>query len=205
MVRGFWGKKIGMTQVFVQDKVVPVTVVDIADWVVTQIKQEDRDGYSAVQVGRVKKRYADKKFSPDWLKSLKHYFGTIKEIRLDKDIEGVTVGKKVDLEDSFAAGDHVDVFGKTKGCGFAGVVRRHNFGGPPASHGHTMGKRTGSLSFMCSQGRVIKGKKMPGHMGNKQQMMKNLEVVRIDASSQVVLLKGSVPGRPGSLMFVRKA
>jgi len=210
MVTGFWGKKIGMTQVFSKENaVVPVTAVDVSGWVVTNIRTKERDGYSAVQVGRIKDRYASKKFDNNWLKKPKEYFSILKEIKLSKDIsqdqeESVVVGKPADFNVILSEGDLVDVFGMTKGCGFAGVVRRYNFGGPPGSHGSTMGKAPGSLSFFCSQGRVIKGKKMPGHMGNRKRVAKNLKVVKIDKDSDIVLVKGSIPGKSGSLVFLRK-
>ena len=210
MVTGFWGKKIGMTQVFSKENaVVPVTAVDVSGWVVTNIRTKERDGYSAVQVGRIKDRYASKKFDNNWLKKPKLYFSVLKEIKLKADVSElkesiVVIGKPADFRSILAEGDNVDVFGMTKGCGFAGVVRRHNFAGPPSSHGHTMGKKPGSLGGACSQGKVAKGKKLPGHMGNKQRAAKNLEVVRVEKDSEIVLVKGSIPGKSGSLVFLRK-
>jgi len=210
MVTGLWGKKIGMTQVFSDESaVIPVTAVDVSGWVVTNIRTNERDGYNAVQVGRIKDRYADKKFEINWLKKPKKYFSLLKEIKLSKDISedkesAITVGAAADFLSILSDGDMVDVFGMTKGCGFAGVVRRYNFGGPPASHGATMGKKPGSLSFFCSQGRVIKGKKMPGHMGNRKRVSQNLKVVRTDNDSNIVLVKGSIPGKSGSFVFLRK-
>ena len=105
----------------------------------------------------------------------------------------------------FQQGDKVDVSGTTKGCGFAGVVKRHRFAGHPVSHGHKMGNRPGSLSFMRRQGRIIKGKRMPGHMGDAWRMMRNLEVVRVEPETGVMLVKGAVPGKAGSFLRVLKA
>ena len=207
MVSGLWGKKIGMTQVFSKkNTVVPVTVIDFANWFVTNIRTKERDGYTAVQVGRVKDRYAKNAFSIVWLKNFKRYFSFIREIKVkEEDISSLPViGKPADFITSLAEGSYVDVFGKTKGCGFAGVVRRHNFSGAPKSHGHTMGKRPGSIGSFCSQGKVIKGKAMPGQMGNKQDVTKNLEVIKIEQGANVLLVKGAIPGRSGSLVFVRK-
>jgi len=210
MVTGFWGKKIGMTQIFSKkNMVVPVTAVDVSGWLVTNIRTKERDGYNAVQVGRVKDRYANKKFDINWLKNLKQYFSFVREIRLSKDVseaegDAVSIGKPADFRAIFSEGDLVDVFGMTKGCGFAGVVRRYNFAGAPASHGATMGKAPGSLSCFCSQGRVAKGKKMPGQMGHKKRVAQNLEVVQIKEDADVVLVKGSIPGKSGSLVFLRK-
>jgi len=209
MVTGLWGKKIGMAQIFAGESVVPVTAVDISGWFVTNIRTIERDGYSAIQVGRVKDKYINKKFDVNWLKKLKQYFSVVREIRLSKDVsemEGspIAIGKAADFLSIFQEGDFVDVFGKTKGCGFAGVYRRYNFGGAPKTHGSKMGRRTGSIGYFCSQGRVAKGKKMPGQMGNKKRVAQNLEVVKIAKDSDIVLVKGSIPGKSGSLVFLRK-
>ena len=205
MITGLWGKKIGMTQLFAGDKVVPVTAIDASHWIVTGFKLAERDGYSAVQMGLIKKAYREQTFSSDWMKKPNQYFSVIKEIRLKEDLNDVVVGQPANFCANVVIGENVDVFGTTKGCGFAGVVKRHDFNGPPGSHGSTMGKRPGSLSFMRSQGRVIKGKRMPGRMGNERVGMQNLEIIRIEADSGVILVKGSVPGRSGSLVFIRKA
>jgi len=207
MVSGLWGKKIGMTQVFSKENtVVPVTAIDIAGWFVTNVRTVERDGYAAVQLGRVKKRYEGISFSADWLKNLKKYFSFVREVRVKTQDQGSlpVVGQALDITTILQEGQVVDVFGTSKGCGFAGVVRRHNFGGPPKTHGHTMGKRTGSIGSYCSVGKVIKGKAMPGHMGAKSRMVKNLEVVRVDHDAKIVLVKGAVPGKSGSLVFVSK-
>ena len=205
MVNGLWGKKIGMTQVFSEDnKVVPVTVIDISNWYVTQLKTEEKDGYSAVQLGRVKDRFADESFSLAWLKEPRKYFGIFKEVRLDEDAQGIEVGQSADAAEFVAQGDMVDVFGITKGAGFQGVVKRHGYSGGKASHGSTFGRSPGGISFMRTCGRVIKGKAMPGHMGVDRRVMKNLEVVKVEPEARVLVVKGSVPGKSGSLVFVRK-
>jgi len=202
MVKGFWGKKIGMTQVFSGNKVVPVTVIDTSSWFVTDIKTLEKDGYHAVRLGRLRKRYEGQAFSLEWLKKKKVFFLAVREIRSKDSIENVQVGQAADFDSKFLEGSFVDVRGITKGCGFAGVVRRHNYSGGPRSHGSTMGRRTGSIGFMCKTGRVIKGKGMPGHMGVKQRAMEGLEVIKVQTDPQVVLIKGSVPGKAGSLVFV---
>lgn len=205
MVTGLWGKKIGMTQLFVQGKVVPATVIDVANWVVTQIKTKDRDGYEAVQIGHVKKAYSDKTFSVDWLKKPTEYFSVMREVGLKSGIENVAVGTPLTCDAFVETGNIVDVSGVTKGCGFAGVVRRHGFAGARASHGTTMGNRPGALSFMRAKGKVIKGKRLPGHMGAAQRTAKKLEVVRIEQAENLLVVRGSIPGKAGSLVFVRKA
>lgn len=206
MSKGLWGKKVGMTQIFENDKVVPVTAIDVSDWVVTNVRTKERDGYAAIQVGCVKKRYSDKTFSQDWIKKPKEYFSFVREIRLDDDAQDITIGQSADFYTGFNQGDKVDITGRTIGRGFAGVVKRHNFGGPPGSHGSTMGKNPGSIGSFRSQGKVIKGKKLPGHMGNKQRMMRNLKIVKkIEENGKLLLVKGAIPGKSGSLVFIRKA
>ncbi len=203
MVLGIWGKKLGMTQVFDQDQVVPVTVIDVSDWVVTGTKTQERDGYNAIQVGCLRKRFAGQKVLASWLKKPQHYFGEIREIPV-KELPNITMGQVADFYGEIQKGEQVNVFGITKGRGFAGVVKRHRFRGPPATHGATMGKNPGSLSFMRSQGRVIKGKRLPGHMGVDQRVMKNLDVVKVENNGPVILVKGSVPGHAGSLVFIQR-
>jgi large subunit ribosomal protein L3 len=204
MVSGVWGKKIGMAQVFSDSKVVPVTVIDASNWYVTQIKTEERDGYFALQVSQVKEKFIGQSFSNLWLKQPKKYFAFMREIRLKQSIEGAKIGQILALDKVLAQGDVVDVFGKTKGCGFAGVVKRHGFYGGRGSHGDKTGRRTGSVGAYRAQGRVIKGKKMAGHMGNEQRATTNLEVVKVGPESHIMLIKGSVPGKSGSLVFIRK-
>src|SRR5262249_34672772 len=114
-------------------------------------------------------------------------------------------GQDADFATILAAGDYVDVFGKTIGRGYQGVVKRHNFAGGPGSHGSKFGRLVGTLSFMRSRGRVIKGKRMPGQYGNESQAIKNLKIVKVDNDAKIVLVKGSVPGKAGTLIFLRKA
>lgn len=209
MVAGLWGKKVGMTQVFAQDKAIPVTVIDVSNWLVTQVKTEPTDGYTALQVGQLRERYKQLDFSSDWLKKPNHYFRYLREIKLNT-AEGAqqqefVVGQPVSFHTLLQAGSNVHVVGTSKGAGFAGAVRRHGFAGARASHGSKMGKRPGSLSFMRSQGRVIKGKRLPGHMGTLTKMVRNLEVVKVYQEDKLVLIKGSVPGKAGSLVFIRNA
>jgi len=206
MITGLWGKKIGMTQLFNEEKVVPVTAIELSGWHVTGIKTQVRDGYDAIQVGLLRKRFSNVPFSLDWLKKSNKYFIFIREIKISAESSAIEIGQSANTFISqFTEGQNVDVVGTTKGCGFAGVVKRHGFTGARASHGSKMGRRTGSLSFMRSQGRVIKGKKMPGHLGTVQRTTKNLSVVKVEADSLVVFIKGSISGKSGSLVFVRKA
>jgi large subunit ribosomal protein L3 len=205
MVKGVLGKKIGMTQLFSEkNTVVPVTVIDLDHWFVVGFKTKDKDGYDAIQAGWLRPKYHDKEFSTDWLKKCKTYFMDIKEIRLDNP-EGFELGKPVDFFSMLTVGEKVHVRGTTKGYGFQGVIKRHDFRGGTASHGPRFGRWPGSMGFMRSQGRVIKGKKLPGHMGCVQRVMRQLEVIKIEPESKVALIKGSVPGGTGSLVFMQKA
>jgi large subunit ribosomal protein L3 len=205
MITGIWGRKIGMTQVFAQDKVVPATAINIADWYITNIKTAERDGYSALQIGSVKDRYKDEKYSKEWIKTPNRYFSFIREIPLNQATIDLSIGQRIDFSQLIQLGELVDVRSKTIGKSFAGVVKRHRFGGPPASHGSTMGKRPGSIGSLVKSGHVIKGKRLPGHMGCDNRMMRNLEIVMVEAATKTLLVKGSIPGKAGSLVFIRKA
>ena len=205
MVTGVWGKKIGMTQIFDAERVIPVTVIDLDRWIVTNIRKQDRDGYNAVQVGRVRDKYALQSFSLQWLKNLKKYFSHIREIKAKDAVDGIKIGQPAEFYTTVGIGDTVDVFGITKGCGFAGVVKRHGFAGPPGSHGAKMGNRPGSIGHIRSQGKVIKGKKLPGHMGVQKRVTRGLRVIQIEPEKKIIIVKGSVPGKVGSLLFVQKA
>lgn len=205
MAARLWGKKIGMTQVFSQNKVVPVTAIDIGRWLVTNVKTKERDGYNAVQVGLIRDRFAEGTFAQEWLTQPKKYFYHLREIAFNGDSSTLVVGQNIGFSEIVTAGENVDVVGTTIGRGFAGVVKRHNFRGAPGSHGSNMGKRPGSSSSYRSQGKIIKGKRFPGHMGVDLQVMKNLQVVSVDKDANVVLVKGSVPGKSGSLLCIRKS
>ena len=205
MMKGLWGKKIGMTQVFVKDKAIPVTAIDMSNWVVTNVKTIERDGYNAVQMGRIKKKYSDQLFVAEWGKNTRKYFEILREVPVTQELQELTIGQPVIFSDVLQENEKVDVFGITKGCGFAGVMKRHGFSGGPASHGSMFKRRPGSGSFMRRQGRLIKGKRLPGHMGTQRRMIKQLAVIKIAKDAHIILVKGSVPGKAGSLVFIRKA
>src|SRR3990167_3232856 len=206
MAAGFWGKKIGMTQTFTEDKAVPVTVINASDWFVTQVKSNEKDGYEAVQLGCLKEKfvpnYDKQKFINEWIKKPQQYFSILKEIRTSS--EGAQVGEPFSWGSLIKPGEYVDVFGKTIGKGFAGAVKRYGFRGGRGSHGSKLGRKPGSMGSYRSQGRVIKGKKLAGHMGTKQRVVRSLEVVKVDPDTNIILVKGSVPGKSGSLLFIRK-
>ena len=205
MIKGLWGKKIGMTQIFSQDnKVVPVTAIDVGRWFVTQVKTQERDGYHALQLGCVKKRYQGQDFSMQWLKKPKKYFSSLREVRVNEGHE-FAVGQEAVVDGVLEEGQNVDVFGTTTGKGFQGVIRRHGFAGGQATHGDRVGRAPGSIGFITHGGKVVKGKKMPGHMGTRKTVMHNLQVQKVEPDSRIVLVKGSIPGKTGSLVFMRKS
>lgn len=205
MAAGIWGKKIGMTQIFTQEKAIPVTVIDASNWVVTQIKTNERDGYDALQIACIKDRhvqdYTQDKIA-SWIKKPSEYFSACKEVK--GTLENAQVGSPFDWSMVVSEGSHVAVLGRTIGKGFAGSVKRHGFAGGSNSHGDKLGRKSGSLSFMRSRGRVIKGKRLPGHLGSINCVVRGLEVVRIDTDKQIILVKGSVPGKSGSFLYVSK-
>ncbi len=205
MVTGIWGRKIGMTQVFANDKVVPVTAIDIANWHVTNVKTVEKDGYNAIQVGSVKDRFKAESYSKEWIKKPSRYYSFIREIPLKEATTEFVIGKQIDFSRLVTLGENVDVRSMTIGKSFAGVVKRHRFAGPPGSHGSTMGNRPGSIGSLVKSGHVVKGKKLPGHMGCDNQMMRNLEIVMVEAETKTLLVKGSIPGKSGALVFVRRA
>jgi len=205
MATEIWGRKIGMTQVFANDKVVPVTAIDVSGWYVTNIKTTEKDGYNALQVGKVKDRYKAEKYNKEWIKQPKQYYSFIREIDLAQTTTDFVVGKHIDFSQLVQLGEKVDVRSKTIGKSFAGVVKRHRFAGPPGSHGSTMGNRPGSIGSLVKSGYVAKGKRLPGHMGCDNRMMRNLEIVMVEAETRTLLVKGSIPGKAGSLVFVRKS
>jgi large subunit ribosomal protein L3 len=207
MLESLVGKKIGMTQVF--DKMrcaVPVTVIDIGRWFVTQVKTNEKDGYASLQIGKPKDKLHDVPFSMDWLKAKKKFFSHLKEIPLiEEDAEAFNVGQQIALDDScFQEDMPVFVTGVSTGKGFQGVVKRWNFAGGPSSHGSTFHRKPGSIGNICSQGKVVKGKKLPGHTGNKRFTAKGLKVVRVDKQAGCIFVYGAVPGRKNSLVIIHK-
>lgn len=204
-MKGLWCKKIGMTQVFNENGVlVPVTVLEAGGAIVTDIKTIDRDGHAAIQIGIVKDRFADKPFAAEWLRDKQAYFSAVREVPLAEGFRAVEVGMAIDPLEVFTQGDYVNVSGKTIGRGFQGGVKRHGFKGGRASHGDKLGRGPGSMGFMRSRGRVIKGWRMAGHMGTELRTIRGLRVVATEAAAKVVLIKGSVPGKTGSLLLVEK-
>ena len=200
---GLIGRKAGMTQVFQPDgTMVAVSVLEVAPNTVTRLRTSDRDGYTAVQLGTDEKATLSKPRAGQLgdLPSL----GTLREFRVD-DVSGYEVGQTLGLGDVFAEGDLVDVSGVSKGKGFAGHIKRHHFGRGPKTHGSDHHREPGSIGPGTTPGRVYRGLRMAGHMGDERATTKKVRVVRADAEKNLLLLKGSLPGARGSLILVRKA
>lgn len=207
MLNGLLGIKIGMSQIFDDGrKVIPVTAVEIGEWFVTQIKTVENDGYSALQLGLLRKKHQGKSFSPEWLKKKKEMFVHLKEVLVEEaELPSCVLGQKIGLKDfDIATGDKLDIAGANRGLGFQGVVKRWNFSGGPGGHGSTFHRKPGSIGNMCSEGNVVKGKKLPGHTGNKRITVQNLKVVKVDQDANCLLVKGAVPGKKNTLLFIRK-
>lgn len=203
MAEGLLGKKIGMTQVY-NDKgeIIPVTVLEVGPCFVTQIKSPEKDGYGAVQLGFGETRRLNKpaRGHLKQLPALKH----LREVRTSN-IANYKVGQKLNVG-LFNIGDWVDVSGVSKGKGHAGVVKRHHFKGGPVTHGQSDRlRRPGASGATTTPGRVLKGLRMAGQLGNAKATVLNLEVIRVDPERNLLAVKGAVPGAAGSLLFVRKA
>jgi len=210
---GIVGRKRGMTRIFTEDgSSIPVTVVEAEPNRVTQVKTEDSDGYRAVQVtaGRRKPQRVNKPAAGHYARAGVEAGRGQWEFRLDQGQRGSDealpeTGAAIDVG-RFEAGQKVDVTGKSKGRGFAGTVRRHNFRAQRSTHGNNKAHRVpGSIGQCQSPGRVFKGKRMPGQMGNRRATVQNLEVVRVDNERNLLLIRGAVPGAVGGDLIVRPA
>ncbi len=204
MKKAILGRKLGMTQVFNENgKLIPVTVVEAGPCVVIQKKTVEKEGYNAIQVGfaDIHERLVNKPLKGHFGKagaSLKRF---IKELRLE-DVSAYEVGAEIKA-DSFAAGERIDVSGISKGKGFAGVIKRWNFHRGPETHGSKFHRAVGSMGGSSSPSRTFKNKKMPGHMGNANTTVLNLEVVRIIPEKNLILIKGGVPGPNKGFLVIR--
>lgn len=206
-VQGIIGKKVGMTQVYAENgRAYPVTVIQAGPCVVVQRRARDKDGYSAVQLGLVEARKAKRVSKP-----MKGHFDkaglppcrVLREFRVADGAE-LKVGDKVSVE-QFAAGDKVSVSGISRGKGFQGVIKRHHFRGGAATHGSMFHRAPGSIGASAYPSRVLPGMKAAGHMGTDKVTVRNLEVVRVDAGNNLLVVHGSVPGASGSIVVIRKS
>ncbi|GAA1871344.1 50S ribosomal protein L3 [Asanoa iriomotensis] len=205
-VKGILGAKLGMTQVWDNNRVVPVTVVQAGPCVVTQVRTGDKDGYSAVQLayGAIDPRKANKPKAGHYAKAGVAPRRHIVELRTT-DASDYEPGQEVTV-DAFAPGATIDVTGRTKGKGFAGVMKRHGFHGLRASHGVERKHRSpGSIGACATPGRVFKGVRMAGRMGGRRYTVQNLTVQAVDAENNLLLVKGAIPGPKGALILVRSA
>jgi large subunit ribosomal protein L3 len=199
---GLIGRKVGMTQIFQDDgTMIPVSVLAIQPNTVTRLRTSERDGYLAVQLGAEPRRSLTKPEAGQ-LKDLPKV-ATIREFRVDS-VDGYEVGQTLGV-DLFASGELVDVTGVSKGRGFAGTVKRHHFKRGPKTHGSDNYRKPGSIGPGTTPGRVYKGLRMGGHMGDQRTTIKKLTVVQADTERNLLLVKGSVPGPRGALLLVRKA
>ncbi len=203
MAEGMLGKKVGMAQVFAENgEIVPVTVLEVGPCFVTQIKTAEKDGYSALQLGFEEGKHLSKPARGHLknLPPLKH----LAEVRTGN-IAQYELGQKLSVG-MFSTGTLVDVAGVSKGKGHAGVVKRYHFKGGPVTHGQSDRlRRPGASGATTTPGRVLKGMRMAGQLGNKHATVLNIEVIQVDTERNLLLVKGTVPGAKGALVFVRKA
>jgi large subunit ribosomal protein L3 len=206
-VKGLLGKKLGMTQVWDENnKFIPVTVIEVGPNVVTQIRNVERDGYEAIQIaaGQIDPRKVNKPAAGHFEAAGVTPRRTLTEIRTNDSAE-YSLGQELTV-DTFEAGQKVDVVGTSKGKGFAGVMKRHNFAGVSASHGsHRNHRKPGSIGASSTPSRVFKGMRMAGRMGGDRVTVLNLTVHAVDAEKGLLLVKGAVPGARGRSVFVRTA
>ncbi len=206
-MKGIIGKKVGMTQVIKDNgEVVPVTVIEAGPCYVVQVRTPEKDGYRAIQLGfeEVKPKRLTKGQRGHLERAGVPMLRYLREIRM-RSGESYEVGQVI-RADIFSPGERVDVVGKSKGRGFAGVVKRHHFGGGPHTHGQSDRERApGSIGACATPGRVWKGSRMPGHMGAKRVTAQNLEVVLVDPDRNLLAVKGSVPGPNGGLVIIKEA
>lgn len=204
MKKAIIGKKLGMTQIFdAEGQMVPVTVVEVGPCKVVQIKTQEVDGYNALQIGykQVKESKVTKPIKGHFDKLNVDYMKMLREFKLE-DTSAYEVGQEIKA-DIFEAGDKIDITGISKGKGFAGVIKRHGQSRGPMKHGSKYHRSPGSMGGSSSPSRVRKGKKLPGQMGNEKITVQNLEVVRVDADRNLLLVKGAVPGVRGSVVTIK--
>jgi large subunit ribosomal protein L3 len=210
MTIGLVGKKCGMTRVFTEDgAAIPVTVIEVMPNRVTQIKTKENDGYTAIQVttGKRKRTRLTKPEAGHFAKAGVEPGYKLHEFYVEdpKMIEGITLGSELKV-DRFTAGQYIDITGMTKGKGYAGTIKRHHFHSQDASHGNSVSHRTpGSIGQRQSPGKVFKGKKMSGHLGDVVRTILSQQIVRIDVERNLVLIKGAVPGAVSSYVIIRLA
>jgi large subunit ribosomal protein L3 len=206
MVNSLIGKKLGMSQLFSPDgEATPVTVIQAGPCTITQIKSVQSDGYNAVQLGfgERKPQRTNKPLLGHFKKSGKGPFAVVREVRVD-DVGEFELGQEVSA-DIFQVGELVNVVGRSKGKGFAGTIKRWNFSRGPMSHGGMNKRAPGSIGCSATPSRVIKGRKMPGQMGNRRSTVKGLMVVDVRPEENIILIRGAVPGGRNGVVFIKKS
>jgi len=206
MKKGIIGKKLGMTQIFLEDGTcLPVTVVQAGPCVVVQKKTTKVDGYDAVQIGfeSANATAATKPILGHCVKSGHGVFRYLKEFKFEN-LNDISVGDTLDVA-QFSAGDYVDVTGTSIGKGFQGVIKRHNFAGGRASHGSRFHRAPGSIGCSATPSRVFKNKKIPGQMGNAQVTVQRLQIVRVDADQNLLMIKGAIPGHRNNVVVIKNS
>lgn len=201
------GKKIGMTQIFDENGVmIPVTVVEAGPVVVTQIKTKETDGYEAVQVGfgEVKEKHVNKPMRGHFAKSGVALKKFVRELKPEDSIENYSLAQEIKV-DIFEVGEKIDVTGISKGKGFQGTIKRHGQSRGPETHGSHYHRGPGSMGGASDPSKVRKGKKLPGHMGHARVTIQNLEVARVDAEKNLILIKGAIPGPKKGLVVIKTA
>ena len=206
MAKMILGRKLGMTQVWDDnDQIVPVTVIEAGPCVVSQVKTKETDGYEAIQIGfgDIREKLVNKPMAGHFAKAGIKPMRYLREVRVD-DASAHEVGEVISV-DTLADCEKVNVTGTSKGKGFAGVIKRHGFGGGPGGHGSHFHRAPGSIGQCAYPSRVFKGVRMAGHMGDERVTVRNLKVVRVDAEHNVILVKGAVPGANNGLLMIREA
>lgn len=206
-MKSIMGKKIGMTQIFDENGVmIPVTVVEAGPVVVTQIKTEETDGYNAVQVGfgEVKEKHVNKPMKGHFAKADVALKKHVKELRPEDGVENYSLAQEIKV-DIFEVGEKIDVTGISKGKGFQGSIKRHGQSRGPETHGSHYHRAPGSMGSASDPSKVRKGKKLPGHMGHTRVTIQNLEVARVDAEKNLILIKGAIPGPKKGLVVIKTA
>lgn len=205
---GLIGKKLGMSQIFAPDgTLVPVTIIQTGPCTVVQKKTIQRDGYTAIQLGfgAKKTQRATKPFLGHCKAAGKGPFSILREFRVE-DVDNYDVGKEITADQVFQPGELVDVIGRTKGRGYAGVIKRHGMGGFPGSHGtHEYFRHGGSIGNRSFPGRIFKGKRMAGHYGDERMTALHLRLIEIKAENNLLLIHGAIPGARGGIVLIRKS
>jgi len=203
-MKGILGKKLGTTQVFTEDgRLIPVTVIEAGPVKVVQKKEKDKDGYEALQMGFDvirKEKNVTKPMKGHFKKTSSPFYRFIKEI----DMEGFNAGDDITV-DIFSKGERVSVVGTSKGKGFQGVMKRHNYKGGPGSHGSMFNRAPGSIGSSSYPSRVFKNKALPGHMGDERVTVRNIEIIDVRKEQNILLVKGAVPGATGGYVIIKSA